>query len=623
MAIMKTKKIIMFVFFAALIASCKNYLEPWPNGNYDDEQLWEYQNFVQGLINRCYDNIGEASVGGSTRNYNDNEGIYLDGVTDDAVITSQTHVLRRYAVNTMTTGSDPFQGYWDRDYRSIAQCNLFLKDRRGYNTRFMVRDDYNNQVRTRLQGEAFALRAFFEWDLLQKFGGKGEDGVMLGFPIVTDWLEADDDIDLARNTYDECVARIIADCDSAMKYLPLAHRDFLYPSGTDLNYLGGKYWNRFDDVAVWAIKANLYLTYASPRFNPTNILARWDSAARYSQKIIDFKLTKDQVASTNSFRLVNAVIFTNPNSPEIVFSTRYNTGNTAMERLLYPGGFQGNGAVGATQELVDAFGGSNGYPITHASTNYDPANPYANRDPRFYSAIWYNTAQAKRLSNSAVMYTFENSNEGVTVGKDAAGTKADNSRTNYHIKKYIYMAVNFADPTVASAPHSKFLYRWSHFVLSFAEAANQVTGDPNVALYGLTPKAAIKYMRQRRSYDGVTPAFSAADPYLDEVAAAGKDAFDAFVRTERRIETCFEGMRFYDIRRWTTGDEPGEGNWEALINAPVHGAYITNTGPSAYTYNFAWEVEKRALPSPYNPIPFNEMMRMSKLVQNVGWSSWN
>jgi len=130
-------------------------------------------------------------------------------------------------------------------------------------------------------------------------------------------------------------------------------------------------------------------------------------------------------------------------------------------------------------------------------------------------------------------------------------------------------------------------------------------------------------MRQRRTYDNVLPTFSVADPYLDEVAAAGKDAFAAFVRTERRIETCFEGMRFYDIRRWTTGDAPGEGNWESVINNPVHGAYVTNTGPGAFTYNFAWEVEKRALPSPYNPIPFNEMMRMSKLVQNVGWSSWN
>jgi hypothetical protein len=216
------------------------------------------------------------------------------------------------------------------------------------------------------------------------------------------------------------------------------------------------------------------------------------------------------------------------------------------------------------------------------------------------------------------MYTFENAMEGVTTGKDAAGARSDNSRTNYHIKKYIYMGVNFSDATIVSAPHSKFIYRWSHFVLAFAEAANHVTKNPNTALYGLTPKAAVKYMRARRSYDGVLPTFNVNDPYLDEVAAAGETAFDNFVKNERRIETCFEGMRFYDLRRWTT-----DANWQSVINQPVHGAYVTSTGPATFSYNLNWTVEERNLPSPYNPIPYNEMMRMSKLVQNDGWPSWN
>jgi len=115
----------------------------------------------------------------------------------------------------------------------------------------MVNATFNDQVRTRLQGEAFALRAFFEWDLLQKFGGRGADGVMYGFPIITDVVDPYSEINYARNTYDQCVAQIIADCDSAIKYLPLAHRDFMYLSATNKSYLGGRYWNRFDDTGVW------------------------------------------------------------------------------------------------------------------------------------------------------------------------------------------------------------------------------------------------------------------------------------------------------------------------------------------------------------------------------------
>ena len=615
---MKTKKIILFGFILVLIASCKNYLEPWPNGNYDSKTIWDYQNMVQGLINRCYDNISETDVGGSQRNYNNNEGVFLDGVTDDAVITSSTHVLRQYALNTMTTSQDPFQRYWDRDYRSIAQCNTFLQDRRGYNTRYIVKDNYNKQVKDRLQGEAFALRAWFEWDLLQKFGGKGTDGQMLGFPIVTKVINVTDEVNYARNTYDECVAQIIADCDSAIIYLPLAHRDFLYPAGTDLSYLGGKYWGRFDDIATMGIKANVYLTWASPRFNTEGDLARWDSAARYAQKIVNFKLTVDNIASGNSFRPTEAVIFTNPNSPEIVFSTRYNTGNTSMERMFYPGGFQGNGEIGATQELVNSFGMANGRPITDPLSGYDPANPYVGRDPRFYSAIFYNNAIAKKLTGGATMYTFQNWNAGPTgAGKDAAGTRSDNSLTNYHIKKFIYMNVNWSDATVVSAPHSKFIYRWTHFVLAFAEAANHVTHNPNTALYGLTPKDALKYVRVRKTYDNAA-GLPVVDPYLD--AQTTEADFDALVKNERRIETCFEGMRFYDLRRWTTDND-----WESVINTPVHGANITQVAgtPLTYTYDLNFKVEDRNLPSPYNPIPYNEMLRMSKLIQNDGWPSWN
>ncbi len=58
---------------------------------------------------------------------------------------------------------------------------------------------------------------------------KGVDGQMLGFPIITEPLDPASEIDYARNTYDECVAQIIKDCDSAYKYLPIAHRDFLVP----------------------------------------------------------------------------------------------------------------------------------------------------------------------------------------------------------------------------------------------------------------------------------------------------------------------------------------------------------------------------------------------------------
>jgi hypothetical protein len=607
MTIMNTKKILLFAFMLVLLGSCVNYLEPYPQGNKDSENIWEYSENINGLIGYCYDNMN------SNRNYNDNEGVYLDGATDDVVITSSTQAMRRLAVNTITTGQDPVQTYWDRDYKAIRNVNLFLKDRRGYNTRFVIVPHFNDLVKNRLQGEAFALRAWHEWDLLQKFGGKGTNGVMLGFPIVTDVIDINDNLNFSRNTYDECVAQIIADCDSAYKYLPIAHRDFLVPVTADRAYAGGKYWGRLDGITTRAIKAMVYLTWASPRFNPSNNLARWDSAASNAKKVIDFKLNVDKNTSMGTgFVVTTGVTWTNPNFPGIVATSRSNSSNDAIERMFYPGGFQGNGQVGATQELVNAFGMANGRPITDPLSGYDPTKPYVGRDPRFYTMIFYNTAQAKKNNTGAIMYTFENWANG---GKDAAGTAQNNSLTNYHIKKYVYMGLNWADASVSRTYHSKFFIRWAHMVLTFAEAANHVTHNPNTALYGLTPKAALKYLRTRKTYDNTT-GLSATDPYLD--AQTTEAAFDALVKNERRIETCFEGMRFYDLRRWTT-----DADWQANINKPVHGAYITQNTNLTFTYDLNYEVEKRLFPSPYLPIPYNEMLRMSNLIQNEGWETWN
>jgi hypothetical protein len=595
--IMKTTKLIVSGIIAVLFFSCVDFLDPYPNGDRSKDMIWEYQDMVQGLVGQCYDNM--------SRNYDNNEGAYFDCVSDNAVQTSTTAALRQMAVGSLTTGADPFLTYWDRDYKSINLLNMFLEDRKGYNTKFLIVPRLDSLVRNRLQGEAFALRAWFQWDLLQKFGGKGITGQMLGFPIVTTPVDFTQEVNFPRNTYDECVKQILADCDSAYKYLPIAHRDFLVPNVGDRAYAGGRYWGRMDGITTKAIKAAVYLTWASPRFNPGNDVSRWDSAAVNAKKVIDFKLNVDNV--NKGFVPVNGVNWFDPNFPGIVWSSRYNSGNDAMERMFYPGGFQGNGMMGATQELVDAFPMKNGYPITDPRSGYNPADPYKDRDPRFYSMIFHNGAKAVRAGKTEVMYTFEN----WTGGKDEAGVSSKNSRTNYHIKKMVWMGLNWSDASINRQPHSKFFFRWAHMVLTFAEAANQVVGPADAGKYGLSAKDAMKYLRSRKTYDNAT-GFT-TDPYLDEVAGS-KDSFNEFVKNERRIETCFEGMRFYDLQRWTTT--------LAEINKPVHGVVVTKNEDGSYNYNYSYEVEKRNLTSAYLPIPYQEMLRMSNLVQNEGWDEW-
>ncbi|MGL5706300.1 MAG: RagB/SusD family nutrient uptake outer membrane protein [Tannerellaceae bacterium] len=606
---MKKTGILILGGIAMLHTSCGDLLDPYPYGSFPEEELWKYPNLVQGFVGKAYDYMPKT--------YNDNDGYYLDGATDDAVITSTTHVMQRLGTGAITTNNDPFEVYWANDYQAIGSVNRFLKDNRGFNTRFKTNARQDSLTRYRLQGEAYALRAWFHWDLVQKFGGKGLNGELLGVPLMTEPVDDayNTTMNWARNTYSECIAQIQADCDSAYRYLPIAHRDFLMEQSTDKGCAGSMFWGCMDGITTRAILAQMYLTYASPLFNPDNDLSRWEKAATYAKEVIDFKLNVDNVK--NGFDAKKGVEWTNPNFAGIVFASRFKTGNDEMERALYPAGFSGNGAIGASQELVDAFPMKNGYPKEHpeGAKLYDPQNPYTNRDPRFYSVIFYNGATANRDNNaSKPMYTFESwYTPEHTVGKDIAGNQ-NTSRTNYHIKKFIYMGLNWTDASVKRTNHSKFFIRWAHMLLTFAEAANEVAG-PNGVVSGMSAKEAMQYLRSRRTYDNAE-LYAKADPYLDEVAAQGKDAFRAFIRNERRIETCFEGMRFYDLRRWSTEKDL------SLLNSTLTKPMILKQEDGTFEYTYGETIEKRSFPSVYLPIPYKEILRMDQLVQNLGWENW-
>lgn len=605
---MKTKITCYLATTLLALSSCADFLDPYPYGSFPEEDFWKNQSAVQGLVYQCY--------GYMKKDYNNNEGYFLDGATDDAVLTSTTEAMSKLATGALTISADPFKAFWTDDYKAIALVNKFLDNRNGFNARFRIDARQDSLVRYRLQGEAYALRAWFQWDLLRRYGGLGINGQMLGFPIVTTPVDVyKDELNWARNSYAECVKQIESDCDSAYAYLPIAHRDYLMEKPTDKGSAGSMYWGCLDGITTRAMKAMMYLTYASPLYNPEKDITRWEKAAKNAKEVIDFKLTVDNVK--NGFDPAKAVTWTDPNFAGIVFSSRFNAANDAMERALYPGGFLGNGVLGASQELVDAFPMENGYPKEHpeGAKLYKENDPYANRDPRFYSIIFYNGATANRDNNATKpMYTFESwvTDENGVAGKDIAG-KARTSRTNYHVKKYIHMGLNWSDASVKKANHSKFYIRWAHMILTFAEAANEVEG-PNGNRFGLSAKAAMAYLRKRPTYDNA-PLYAAKDPYLDEVAAQGKDAFREFIKNERRIETCFEGVRFYDLRRWSEADR-----LESL-NKPVKRPVITKTGANTYRYTYE-VVENRVYSTPYLPIPYDEILRMDKMVQNKGWEKW-
>ena len=93
------------------------------------------------------------------------------------------------------------------------------------------------------------------------------------------------------------------------------------------------------------------------------------------------------------------------------------------------------------------------------------------------------------------------------------------------------------------------------------------------------------------------------------MSLTGED-FRELVRNERRIELCFSGERFHDVRRWKTID--------TMDN--VIGVKVTGNGDGTFTYEEI-NVENRVFEEKnyYLPLPYEELLLNSNLEQNQGW----
>ncbi|MFR8804989.1 MAG: RagB/SusD family nutrient uptake outer membrane protein [Anaerovoracaceae bacterium] len=594
---MRIKHTIFGLTVAALLAGGCSYLDPLPDGSYNDENFDDYPELLRGFVDKVYADYFPAV-------YYSTYYAGLAAATDDAVYRSETAMWRSFSKGNARMDNNPFASKWNNDYTAINYLNLFLKDNVGFNTRYLVDFEADRAYRHCQQGSAFGLRAWLHFDLLRAFAGKGIDGNMWGVPLMLTPSEAGkmDNNSVRRATVDECVAQILKDCDSASVHLPYNNRDYPGDPTQSVQVTGAIRYRTMDQVIVDGLRAMVYLFWASPAFNPSNDMSRYENAAKYAAKVMKHKLEVESTLA-GGFDPLKKFRWDDTNSPEIVWCSTFSS-STATETAFYPREFGGAAQIAPSQDLVDAFPMKNGYPIFDSRSGYDPENPYKDRDPRFYSAIYYDGANVVRDLNGEVMYTFE-VKEG---GKDAPAeptchlprTTSGSSRNGW----------NKNDQTVESGYRCVHMMNWTHICLIFAEAANKAVGPQDETTFGYSAKQAIKWLRSRPSNDGVAGVGSESDPYLDECAAAGASKFDELVRNEWRLETCFEGDRYYNLRRWAGSVDE--------VNVAVHGAKISADGK----YQLDNVVETLRFPSLWAPIPYSDIRRCGNLVQNEGWETW-
>ena len=570
------KYINLFLLIIALnLVSCEKFLEPQEDGALTEDLLINNPTFAEGLLMTAYTELP-----------NDYE-FANDVASDDAVTNLEGSEFKRMATGEWKSAFNPISK-WEA-YIPIAYLNRFLEI---YETVIWSNDPNrtdsvnvrkHNLHLSRLKGEAHALRAWYQYSLLKNHSGKSGE-TLLGYPIINNTLGSDDDWAIPRNTFAECVANIFTDLDTAIANLPA---DWLDDGDVIDNATSGlRFVNRINGNSARAIKSRVALLAASPAFSESNSVT-WAEAATIAGSLLVDLPTMDSKGVT---------FYTEEISDEILWN-RAKSEKLRWEEKNFPPSLFGKGETNPSQSLVDAFPMANGYPIDNALSGYVPETPYVNRDPRLYEYIIHNEA----IFKNAPINTFNGADQ------DGINSLKTSTRTGYYLKKFMSESVDLTIGSEVEATHTYTLIRMTEVVLNFAEAANEAwgpDGDPNG--YGFTARTKMEELRARAGLED-------PDNYLSSVT--GKDDMRKLIHNERRIELCFEGFRFWDIRRW---------NEQNTMIAPVNGVFISATFiPADSTYNYSYkeiEIEKRIY-SPYmiyGSIPYEETLKYD-IKQNNGW----
>ncbi|WP_372647726.1 RagB/SusD family nutrient uptake outer membrane protein [Draconibacterium sp.] len=516
---MKRIEFIILLIVVFGFTSC-DFLDPRPIQDQTTEDLWSHATYGEGILTKAYYDLES------------NYPIRNDFYTDNAV--PNTTGLNNLALGSWTVQNNQI-GEWDQCYENIRYLNLFLENAEGMP--YKISDPQKDSlIAIQRTGEAYFLRAWYQWKLLRDYGGyaTGETEA-LGFPIVTHVLGQDEELDIPRNTYEECVEQIVSDCDEAIAILP---NDYL--NGDD-ELTGLVNRGRASALAAKALKARMFLYAASPAYSGAE-QSKWERAASAAAEAIE--------AAGGLTDLVQFGNFNNATSIDNIWISP--TWNGVWEGSFYPPSLYGTGLCNPSQELVDAFPAKDGYPIVESAV-YKSGVPYKNRDGRFERFIFFN----QDLYNSTYIKTVEG-------GADAPGGLSQNgTRTGYYMKKLMSKNVRLTPGDVTSDVHFYVRFNKTELYLNFAEAANEAYG-PTDATLGFSALEAMQKIRERAGIDSDLSSASYDDAYLEAQAAAGKDAFRELIKNERRLELCFEGHRFWDIRRW---NEP--------LNHTVSGVRIT------------------------------------------------
>ena len=649
---MKKIYILLVAIFAISSTSCSDYLDSdyiFEDRETIDKVFTDYKKTEQWLAQAYTYLLGQCCDVASKRNtpfvFDDCMYYGDDDVTVDA---TKGGALSYNKFREGAYDENTFQDTWNRCYNGIRQASIFIQ----YADMSI---EHSAEEIIDLKAQARFVRAYYYWLLLRKYGP---------IPLVPDegfdYNQSYEDLELPRNTYDECVDYIAKEMVLAAQGLPLKRDQLsitrptrgaalatralamLYAAsplmnGNDDAYAqqmtnrdGKRLLNPVYDNSKWAKAAaackdvmglGVYHIYTAD-FRSTHSIAFPATIAppihpEYSYK--NFPEGWQNIDPFESYRSLFNGQVTAMDNPELIFTRGKNiSGERIKDMVIHqlPTVAKGWNTHGATMKQVDAYYMSDGTDCPGMNSEYAGTPAYQGRIDTRPRATGYttNNTDHKPLPN------------GVSL------QYAEREPRFYASIAYNGMYWHLGnEPEVQNQDQQVFYYR------------GDGNGYANSMFWLRTGIGVAKYVHPDDTYynsdaakvkDKDEPAIRYADillmyaeasleagdkptaiEYLDMVRTRGdnmpsigdtypqgitENQLREIIRRDRRIELAFEDKRWWDILRWKICD--GE---NGVMNKPIGGMKIEDTnGDGVWEYNYH-EVGKRTfLPRMYyQPIP--------------------
>ncbi|MCF0176165.1 MAG: RagB/SusD family nutrient uptake outer membrane protein [Bacteroidales bacterium] len=594
--IQTTLKFTLLTATALFLGSCAESWKEKTNNEWEEKYVWGVSDIAKGVLNESY-----SAISGYPDSYGSN---FLDAATDNATTTSYGTSTDNLANGSLSAMNNPLS-CWQACYNHIQYVHQFIENGLGDNVRYdKVSEEQDLAYKRQYYGEDIFFRAYWYFYLLQHYGGRDDNGKALGVPLVLRFIDTDEASQwnsLGRASYGETVNQIMSDLNCAMEYLPLEY------TGSDI-VTGSGSIGKPSALAAAALKTRVALYAASPAFLDDNIVSingmgdftvvdeqaylnGWEYAALVADTLIR------NVAFGSGFTALKAEDLADaPNTTPAEFIWRKYHNSKAMETRHFPPYYFGKANTVPSQNLVDAYPMANGYPVDDPRSGYNPDDPYKGRDARFYLTIYHHGA------------AFGNGDSFINVmagGRDAYTFNSNASTTGYYLAKGLSKNSAMLNPIASSnSQHYRPIIRRTEVFLNFAEAANEAwgpSGNPKGCKY-----TALDVMKMIRSQSGKI----SDDKYVEECAAAGKDAFRKLIQNERRLEIAFENHRYFDLRR----------NVLDLCESIRGVKVFIEEGKLKYDTSVVVSERKYdGVKYYYLPLPYDEVFKNTSLVNNLGW----